>query len=283
MNGPMEVYEEEDEYMSGYLNKKEDGNKWVLYWVVLTDRLLKHFKVCHNYDYDDTEECSLVGWTEVTPQTKCILGKKKDNGYLFYIEKRGKRYLYKTPCLQTRHQWMKAVEAAVHGNSLINLQVLGNNKVNGKTEMKVKSKGLGKEWPFLLPGRHQVLTPNRLFAKFKNKAGNSLQKDVINNNQLGCNNGARLFEAAETLSEYTNETDTTSLNDDLAHVDSLDCDLSAMTQSLCNHGHLHSGNTNTNNSTNTVKRYFTGIVPHRTGKYQVNKCESNSKWQTNIP
>ena len=86
----MEVDEEEDEYMSGYLNKKEDGNKWVLYWVVLTDRLLKHFKVCHNYDYDDTEECSLVGWTEVTPQTKCILGKKKDNGYLFYIEKRGK-------------------------------------------------------------------------------------------------------------------------------------------------------------------------------------------------
>ena len=103
------------EYICGWLNKKEDGNKWVEYWVVILGRLLK----CHRCEPKNKEHAEdyLIGWIELTCDTKCINGKTKDCHFPFYIEKRGKRYLFKTMCPLLRARWINMIELAIQGVS----------------------------------------------------------------------------------------------------------------------------------------------------------------------
>lgn len=107
-----EVEEKETivKYMEGYLHKKEDRNKWLESWVILERRHL----FFHRQKPERINE-HLIGWVELTPDTKCTMGKKRGYTFPFYVEKQKKRYLFKTTCHLSRHQWVKAIEASVSG------------------------------------------------------------------------------------------------------------------------------------------------------------------------
>lgn len=102
-------------YIEGYLSKKEE--KWVEFWIVLEDRYL----MIHSSKPTTTtnEGCydRLIGWIEITNQTKCIMGKKKSYSFPFYIQTRNGKYLFKTPSTLLRHQWVKAIQLSSQGKS----------------------------------------------------------------------------------------------------------------------------------------------------------------------
>ena len=101
--------------MEGYLCKKEEGNRWIQYWTVLQGNQLKfHHTMCNSNDCiggggGGDNDCSggdgesgdrnvrccsglkLIGWIDITADTRCIQGKKKNSGYTFYIEKQRRR------------------------------------------------------------------------------------------------------------------------------------------------------------------------------------------------
>lgn len=101
-------------YIEGYLHKKEERNKWVEFWVALEGRFLKFQR--HKLENENIGS-RLIGWIELTKESKCYMGRKKDYSFPFYIQKPGKRYLFKTSCTLSRHRWVKAIELSIQGKS----------------------------------------------------------------------------------------------------------------------------------------------------------------------
>ena len=87
--------------MEGYLHKKEEGNRWVQYWAILHERLLKLHVYedggnlgnlgNHGNHSNSAEGLKLIGWIEITSESRCIQGKKKSS---FYIEKQKRRWVH---------------------------------------------------------------------------------------------------------------------------------------------------------------------------------------------
>lgn len=115
------------EDVCGFLEKKEDGNKWIKYWVVLLTGRLKHY-TCIPSSQDDTNGGPLIGWIDLTRDTKCTISKQKGHYFPFYVEKPpGKRYLFRVASNQSRQRWVQEIETSIkqlHVMPAINSQIL---------------------------------------------------------------------------------------------------------------------------------------------------------------
>ena len=86
--------------MQGSLEKKEKRKTWYQYWAILQSPYLKL--------YPADRKDHLIGWIELNEGARCILGKKSEGKFTFYISV-GNRYLFRCDTADTREEWKAAV------------------------------------------------------------------------------------------------------------------------------------------------------------------------------
>ena len=96
------------DYLCGSLMKKVDVEEWTEYWVVLEGTTLMCYDTKHNTK-------PLIGWIELTRDTRYSLGREKKRSFPFCITKEGKRYLFETECPESRNRWSSAIKLCIRG------------------------------------------------------------------------------------------------------------------------------------------------------------------------
>ena len=99
-------------YISGFLHKKEES--WVEYWMVLREVCL----FIHSAKpAQQTERDLLIGWIEISTETRCIMGKKRGYSFQFYVRTNTGKYLFKTDSTLARHRWVTAIKLCAQRKS----------------------------------------------------------------------------------------------------------------------------------------------------------------------
>eukprot|EP00112_Aurelia_sp_Birch-Aquarium-sp1_P008103 Seg1889.5 transcript_id=Seg1889.5/GoldUCD/mRNA.D3Y31 product="hypothetical protein" protein_id=Seg1889.5/GoldUCD/D3Y31 len=108
------VTDEPKKYIEQFLQKKEANGKWIEYWVICRGNFLLFYS--HRCETSELRD-SFRGFIELTPGTRCLIGKRKKYSFPFFLATSKARYYFKSPTLLLRHQWIHAIDLALRGQN----------------------------------------------------------------------------------------------------------------------------------------------------------------------
>lgn len=98
-------------YYEDFIKKKEGRNKWTEYWAVIHGTWILFYTQPATLDRDNFR-----GSLELTPGTKCSVGKRRAYSFPFYISSARGAHLFKCQNNLKRHQWMYVIALAIRGD-----------------------------------------------------------------------------------------------------------------------------------------------------------------------
>ncbi|XP_047138101.1 uncharacterized protein DDB_G0292186 isoform X3 [Hydra vulgaris] len=94
---------------------QNDWFLWIDYWAIV------HIKYIFFYDLKDwqMQKKTFIGCIDLGLMAKCVAGKMKKHGFLFYLNTSKETFLFKVQSNEQRHRWFKAInESAAKSNKI---------------------------------------------------------------------------------------------------------------------------------------------------------------------